>query len=353
MTRDAFLMSNEPIARGALGRVARAERAAWLIDAGRARVLAANRAGLVRLSLRRDGSNASLDAAMPALRRLREIGARGGPRTLKAERLVFWTGAGTAAITCDVVVARGKGPLVVMATGEGTTNQGRDTAAAAPLLRELAHELRTPLSAIAAAAEIMRDERLGPLTDPRYKSYAGDVHEAALHALAVVERLLTGDAPGGGAHVDVNAMARSLAAQLAPLAERARVRIGLDLASRAPAVAANATELRQMVLNLVTNALKFTPAGGSVTIATRLVRGSPVVEVRDSGLGMSKREISEALDAKREPVSGPRRGGGYGIGLPLVRRLAEANDARLAIESRRGKGTRAQIVFARPRRKRG
>jgi signal transduction histidine kinase len=133
-------------------------------------------------------------------------------------------------------------------------------------------------------------------------------------------------------------------------AERAGVKLSLVLGSRLPHIVADALSLRQILLNLLTNALKFTRPGGSVKVVTCCAPGGPItIEVRDTGSGRTTTEIARSLDASNPPTPGRREKGGLGLGLPLVRSLAEANGARLSIESTPGKGTSATITFARNR----
>ena len=232
-------------------------------------------------------------------------------------------------------------------------------------IAKLAHELKTPLSAIAAAAEIMKDERLGRIENERYKGYAKDIHEGACHALCVIERLL-GSGAGSDeerpamafASLDLNAVAESCLSIMLPLAEKKGLTLTGDYAQHLPRVTADVTSLKQILLNLLTNSVKFTKSGGAVTISTRCDSGGPVrIEVADTGPGMSMAEIARALDPVRPVTLAPRQtdgtprdlSGGMGLGLPLVRSLVEASAGRLEIESAPGKGTRVVVSFPRNR----
>lgn len=203
-------------------------------------------------------------------------------------------------------------------------------------MAKLAHELKTPLSAIAAAAEIMRDERLGPLGSERYRGYAGDIYDSARHALGVIDRLLAaarGDNTAtelSFAQLDLNELTRGVVSTMRPLAAEAGLELDCVLAERLPHVVADRTSVRQMLLNLLTNAIKFTGRGGRVQVSTRYTLDGPVaIEVRDNGPG---------LDSE----GGPK---GLGIGLPLVEAMAGANGASMASESRPGEGTAVRITF--------
>lgn len=218
----------------------------------------------------------------------------------------------------------------------------------------LAHELKSPLSAIAAAAEMMRDERLGPLSAERYREYAASIHDTARHALAVVDRILAGSATDQerGAFefesLDLNALAMEMVRAFAPMIRASGQEIETELAPGEARVMADATSMRQIVSNLLVNARKFTAAGGRIVLATRSPPEGPVqIEVRDTGRGMTETEIAASGRGSGTPAS--REGGGYGLGLPLVRQLAEANGARFEIVSRPGEGTRAILSFAKNR----
>lgn len=221
------------------------------------------------------------------------------------------------------------------------------------MVRRLAHELKTPVSAIVTAAEIMKDERLGPIGDDRYLRYARDIHASARHALDVIERLLgekTSPSPSrefSFTEVDLAILIANLASSFELLARERDVSIGIDIPAELPRVVADATSLRQIVLNLLANALKFTPGGGHVEIsATTTAAGPLVLAVTDTGPGISDAEIARLAAGIEAPSSDVKRpGAGLGIGLPLARTLAEANGASLEIETGRKQGTRVAVVF--------
>ncbi len=232
---------------------------------------------------------------------------------------------------------------------EGQPLPPRPSAAPAPdarTLSKVAHELRTPLSAIVAAAEIMRDEQLGPMGNQRYLGYAGDIHESARHALDVINAMLSStprDPRPAVVMLDLNAIVETTVSALTPLATSNGVGLEADTVSGALEVRGDATGIRQIIYNLVSNAMKFTPADGYVHVATGLLPdGTPYFVVRDTGEGMSEDEIVQAFYAE---ATSPRRGGGYGIGLPMVRRLAEAMGATIDVDSTPGKGTVVLVSF--------
>jgi signal transduction histidine kinase len=228
-----------------------------------------------------------------------------------------------------------------------------------PDLARLAHELRTPLGAIAALAEIMRDERLGPLGGQRYRSYAADIHDSAAHAMSILAALLENggrsqasvgaDAlpPMDFVDLDIGELASGTISALKPLADRAGVRLDLEAAPALPRLIADRRSLRQVINNLVSNALKFTPPGGRVVVSiSHLTNGPVMLEVADNGDGMTAEELERARAGAVAPAAIRRRSGGTGFGLPLVRSYAAASGATLAIDSALGEGTRVTIAFA-------
>ena len=361
----------------ALSRLEASADPAWLIDVTGGRVLAANAAGADLLGLDPHGAAPTLDASTPALRRLRALASE---RTDTArERLVMWGLAGAFRRECAIAIQREGSRVLALVSASaedeaatelqtpGPAQPARDADEVPRALRaNLAHELKTPLSAIAAAAEIMKDERFGPLGTARYIDYASDILGSARHVLGVIDRMLADGAdvadvtprPLVFAEVDVGEVLRASVSQLAPLAEQAGLSLSLELTPRLPRLVADATSLRQIVFNLVTNALKFTGQGGRITVAARYEGAGPLtVSVSDTGIGMAEGEVVRLLASARGAKIGRRNGAsgrngpasGLGLGLPLVQALAAANGAELVIESAPGQGTSAAVVFAKDR----
>jgi signal transduction histidine kinase len=203
-------------------------------------------------------------------------------------------------------------------------------------LARLAHELRTPLAAIAGMAEIMRDARFGALGDARYAAYAASIADSARHLVGVVEAMLDktaearGDWPLSFVEIDLAALAAATVAGLQVLSTEAGLTILAEPAHPLPRVIADRRSVRQILTNLIGNALKFTPRGGQVRVtAARTGDGGLEIVVLDTGPGMGNSPAGQ----------------GHGIGLQLSRALAAANGARLVIESPPEGGTRAALVF--------
>ena len=282
----------------------------------------------------------------------------GGPTKEASGDEAAGTTAGSDAETMSVIAQRIRAGLA-----ERETERARAAAAAAtPATGEtdwksadmarLAHELRTPLAAIVALAEVMRDERLGAMGNARYLGYAGDIMASAQHALEVLSASLE-RGPRAGAdeelprtECDVNAIVAACASQLRPLAEREGVRLATMLAAQMPRIELNDRALRQIIINLVSNALRHTPREGEITLVTgHRLESEARIEVRDTGSGMTPDEVEAALAGRPANARVPNPGGSMGLGLPLVKALAEANGARLTIDSRPGAGTRIALTF--------
>jgi two-component system, cell cycle sensor histidine kinase PleC len=235
-----------------------------------------------------------------------------------------------------------------------------EDAASAPADREafskLAHELKTPLSAIVVAAEIMRDQRFGTIANERYRGYTSDIHDNARHALALINRILGDGSPVAAtdraqpAKLDLNMLAEGAVSAVRPLAEEAGLELSGELHARLPLVVADAMMVKQIVFNLLTNAIKFTKRGGVVRLVTGFgFNRSVFVAVQDTGPGMSADDIARALDVNAPPKPGHGHEGGLGIGLPLASGLAKANGARIEIDSAPGEGTAVALIFPKDR----
>jgi signal transduction histidine kinase len=296
----------------------------------------------------------ALDRAMPALRRLREIAETRPAGYVQQDTLTFWTARGLVRLACRVEVFQVQG--VASAVRVQVLDAVPTAAAKVPAVRRnrrgldldvaldawLAHELRTPLSAVIAYAEILKSEHFGPLANPRYRSYARDIYHSARHALGVVDSMLRGDRTRSAlpslafADVDPASVVESCMTVARPLADRAGLELCVELGPRLPRIVADELSLRQMLLNLLANAIKFARAGDRVTVAVAYHGDGPLtICVADTGPGMS--------DAPKADSTG------LGLGLPLTRALAAANGAALAIESAPGRGTRVTISFAKDR----
>ncbi len=218
-------------------------------------------------------------------------------------------------------------------------------------LAKVSHEVRTPLNSIIGFTELMLQERFGPIGNQRYTGYVEDIHQSGLYALSLLNDLLDISKIEAGKFelnftaVDVPEIVEDCAGSLQPLAKRARIVLRTSLAPDLPTVVADPRRLKQILLNLLTNAIKFTKEGGQVIVSGSLVDGELRLRVRDNGVGMTKDEIAFAMQPFHQLDTAPRKQTGTGLGLPVTKALVDANRARLVLTSEPGVGTSADVIF--------
>jgi PAS domain S-box-containing protein len=225
------------------------------------------------------------------------------------------------------------------------------SAAKTDFLAQVSHEIRTPLHAILGFAEVMMEERFGPVGNERYRDYLKDIHASGSHVTSLADDLLdlskieAGKLELAFAAVDANSVIRDCVSLMQPQAARERVIMRVSLHDRLPRVMVDERSLKQIMLNLMSNAVKFNEPGGQVIVSTAVdAAGQAVIRVRDTGVGMSENEVGLAL-APFGQVGKVGAKGGAGLGLPLTKALVEANKAEFSIKSRREQGTLIEIAF--------
>ncbi|TPK68967.1 PAS domain S-box protein [Mesorhizobium sp. B2-4-15] len=220
-------------------------------------------------------------------------------------------------------------------------------------LARISHEIRTPLNAIIGFSELMVDEKFGPVANDRYRDYLRDINRSGNHVLDLVNDLLdiskieAGQQEMAYEAVSLNDTLAETVAMMQPQANRERVIIRSSFASRLPEVVADLRSVRQIALNILSNAIRYTQAGGQVIVSTAYeTSGDVVMRVRDTGIGMSPAEIEQALKPFKQINALKRgRGDGTGLGLPLTKAMVEANRARFTINSTPGEGTLVEVAF--------
>ena len=247
----------------------------------------------------------------------------------------------------------GLAAVLLDAAGEGRRHAeliaARDTAEAqnagkSRFLANMSHELRTPLNAIMGFSDIMRTRLFGPLPD-KYGEYAELIHESGSHLLELINDVLDMSKIEADrfelaleefdARDAVNAVLRLMRGQ----ADRAEVSLRGVLPRTPLEAKADRRALKQMTLNLVSNALKFTPAGGSVTVSLAAVDGALELSVADTGLGIAPEDLQRLGRPYEQAGDAGHRAAGTGLGLSLVRAFAELHGGRMSIESALGEGT--------------
>jgi PAS domain S-box-containing protein len=220
-------------------------------------------------------------------------------------------------------------------------------------LAKISHEIRTPLNAIIGFSEVMMDERFGPVGNERYRQYLKDIHTSGGHLISLLNDLLdlskieAGKLDLNFVTVNLNDIVQQCVAIMQQEANRNRVIVRTALHANLPPIVADARSVRQIALNLLSNSVKFTGAGGQVIVSTAVNQDHEVsLRVRDTGAGMSEKELQTALEPFRQLSTSPRWGAsGTGLGLPITKALAEANHARFRITSEVDNGTLVEVAF--------
>jgi len=220
-------------------------------------------------------------------------------------------------------------------------------------LSRVSHEIREPLNAIIGFSDVMIEERFGPVGSERYVQYLKDINRSGIHVLDIVNDLLdiskieAGKLELSYEAVDLNQLAGETVALLQPKANDRRIIIRTSLSRAVPKVVADARSIRQIILNLVSNAIKYSERNSQVIVSTTYEENGEVgLRIRDTGEGMTSEQIKNALEPFVQ-VGEDRmdRTGSSGLGLPLTKALVEANRAYFELESKPGEGTIAHVQF--------
>ncbi len=220
-------------------------------------------------------------------------------------------------------------------------------------LANMSHELRTPLNAILGFSEIIGQECFGPTGSPRYKEYAGDIHASGVHLLSLINDLLdVAKIEAGKMEIQPQLLeaSHSIDVALKLIAAKAREKrqeLSIEVETSAPVLYADERALKQILINLVSNAVKFTPEGGRISVVGSLARdGGFQVAVRDNGPGIPREKLDKIFSPFNQVDNRyDRQAGGTGLGLALVRGLADLHGGRAWLESEPGRGCAAFVVL--------
>ncbi|HUO99525.1 MAG TPA: ATP-binding protein [Rhizomicrobium sp.] len=218
----------------------------------------------------------------------------------------------------------------------------------------MSHELRTPLNAIIGFSEVLAQEMLGPHSSERYLVYARDIHASGQQLLTLVDNVLElSEAEGHYLElypeaVDVIALMQNCVRTMSTRSNERRLRVMARASQDLPLLCADAGRVKQAVLNILSNAVKFTQPGGEVKLHAGLdPEGGITISVTDTGIGMSAEQIPIALEPFRQiesPMS-RRYAEGSGLGLSLTKAFVEHHGGVLEIESAQGSGTKVRLRF--------
>ncbi|HVP84068.1 MAG TPA: ATP-binding protein [Rhizomicrobium sp.] len=228
----------------------------------------------------------------------------------------------------------------------------RANKAKSAFLANMSHELRTPLNAILGFSGFIEHQAMGEIANKRYVEYAGDIRESGEHLLAIINDLLEHSRVEAGKtelreeRFDIAAAIEQARLFCEPRAQSAGVQLRTRIAPGLPPVLGDELRIRQVLINLVSNAVKFTP-DGTVDIVARIDGGGCLrIDVRDTGIGMDQAGIEQALKPFGQVDSGlSRKFEGTGLGLPLAKSLVELHGGTLSVASERGQGTVVTVVL--------
>lgn len=221
-------------------------------------------------------------------------------------------------------------------------------------LANMSHELRTPLNAVIGFSEIIKDEVMGPIAVPVYKEYAQDIYDSGNYLLKVISEILevskieTGNRELAVTTFRLPKAMKSCMIIMAGRIEQAGVDVNLHIPEDLPELVAEELGVKQIMLNLIGNAIKFTPEGGKVNVTAGVddQTGELVIDVVDTGIGMTEDEIKKAMQPFGKvdtTFSGMKAG--TGLGLTIVDSLVTLHGGHLQLISEKGRGTTARVTF--------
>ena len=224
-------------------------------------------------------------------------------------------------------------------------------------LATMSHELRTPLNAILGFSEAMKTEMMGPLENTTYREYAGDIHESGRHLLNLINEILDLSRIEAGRYelheepVRLSDIAEDCHRLLKLRAESKGLHIALEFDPRLPQIWVDERAIRQICLNLLSNALKFTPRGGRITTRVAMTPdGGQLLSVKDTGPGIPRDEIPKVMQPFGQgSLAQHTAEGGTGLGLPIVQNLVDLHGGTFELRSELRKGTEAIVTLPKKR----
>lgn len=225
-------------------------------------------------------------------------------------------------------------------------------------LANMSHELRTPLNAIIGFSEMMLNETFGDLGHEKYKEYMEDVHLSARHLLEIINEVLDMSKIEAGRveldekEIDVKALIQSVTRIMMSRAFSSGLELLEEIDSDLPALKADPRLIRQILINLVTNAVKYSNKGGVITVKAKINdRGHMDLVVADTGIGIPENRIDEALEPFSQVNDNvhAREVQGTGLGLPLAKAMTELHGGALKLQSKQGEGTTVTITLPKDR----
>jgi two-component system cell cycle sensor histidine kinase PleC len=230
-----------------------------------------------------------------------------------------------------------------------TANRAKST-----FLANMSHELRTPLNAIIGFSEMMLKHTFGPVGHDKYDEYLGDMHLSAQHLLDIINEVLDMSKIEAGkmeldeVSFDIGALIKSVIRMVASRAFGSDLKMDTNIASGLPYLTADERLIRQVLINLATNAVKFSQKGGHINISAHMLPDDRLeVIVKDDGVGIPQEKIKRALEPFGQVSDNPEdaRQQGTGLGLPLAKAMVELHGGEMDLESEEGRGTSVYVRF--------
>ena len=238
--------------------------------------------------------------------------------------------------------------------GEAKHKAEMESSAKTDFLANISHELRTPLNAIIGFSEIIIAETYGKMENQQYKDYINDINGSGKHLLSVINDILDFSKASADklkvekVELDLNKLASSSMRFVKPRADEANVELVEKMPKEHIIIFADPKRLKQALLNLLSNSVKFTPSEGSVTLKIKKnsINKLVYISVTDTGIGMSDQDIPKALSSFGQVDNTlSRKYEGTGLGLPLTKKLIELMNGKFDLQSKPGKGTKVTLTF--------
>ena len=220
-------------------------------------------------------------------------------------------------------------------------------------LATMSHELRTPLNAILGFSEVLKGELFGPHANPAYRDYSNDIHSSGQHLLMLINEILDLSRVEAGRYdlkeesVSLVGVAQECRHLLTIRAQKRDIKLTESLEPSLPRIWADERAVRQVILNLLTNAIKFTPQGGQVAIKVGWTStGGQYISIKDTGPGIPEEEIAVVMSSfGRGMLAQKNAEEGTGLGLPIVKGLIDLHGGQFMLKSKVREGTEAIVIF--------